>query len=307
MSLNADFCPSLAALGEHAGRRIGRHLLAAMRSMLAGPGVRHGRGFAALVTGAPHPFGNFAVLSDGDDSEAVTAATDLLLACSAPTALIFAAAPAGPHVDERLGRLGFHSTMAMPAMAIEIDSLAATHLPRGCAFERIDDRDEASWATAFVDGYGLPQSLRRSFGGDGRSPEGTLEAGVDAGMRAGSADAASTTRRWVERYGITMRGRVVCTSLICVDDGLAGVYCVATLPEARRCGLGGHATAEALRCARALGCRVGVLQSSLEGRSLYARLGFVELGALPVYLRMPADAPTLAAAGGALPDAAPAD
>ena len=46
-------------------------------------------------------------------------------------------------------------------------------------------------------------------------------------------------------------------------------------------------TAEPLRAARALGYRVGVLQSSEAGHSVYRRLGFADYGVVPMYLLLP--------------------
>ena len=48
------------------------------------------------------------------------------------------------------------------------------------------------------------------------------------------------------------------------------------------------ATAEPLRIAHRLDYRVGVLQASDEGHPVYRRIGFVDVGAVPLYLRMPA-------------------
>jgi GNAT superfamily N-acetyltransferase len=92
----------------------------------------------------------------------------------------------------------------------------------------------------------------------------------------------------VHFYAIRRNGQFVATSLLFLADGLAGIYCVATLPEERGKGLGAHATAEALRVARRLGYRVGVLQSSTEGHPVYIRLGFEDFGGVPMFVRMPA-------------------
>ncbi len=77
------------------------------------------------------------------------------------------------------------------------------------------------------------------------------------------------------------------TSALFLGDGLAGVYCVATLPQERRKGFGAFATAEPLRRVRDLGYRVGILQSSEPGHPVYRRIGFRDVGGVPLYVRMP--------------------
>ena len=80
----------------------------------------------------------------------------------------------------------------------------------------------------------------------------------------------------------------VATSMPYLAERLAGIHCVSTLAEERHRGLGAHATAEALRAARRLGYRVGVLQSSEAGHSIYLRLGFGDYAGIPMLIRMPA-------------------
>jgi predicted GNAT family acetyltransferase len=88
-------------------------------------------------------------------------------------------------------------------------------------------------------------------------------------------------------FAVVRDGRTVATSLLYLADGLAGIYCVATLPAERGRGLGAHVTAEALRAAHRLGYGVGVLQSSAEGHPVYIGLGFEDLGRVPIFVRMP--------------------
>lgn len=79
----------------------------------------------------------------------------------------------------------------------------------------------------------------------------------------------------------------VATAEVCMAGGVAGLYGVSTATAWRRRGYGTAMTARALAEARGEGARVGVLQASNEGQSLYARLGFRPHGQYVEY--QPAD------------------
>jgi GNAT superfamily N-acetyltransferase len=265
----AAIVQSIASVGNAIGVRAARHLDLIFRHLMLGQGAESGAGFLRLVTGEPHPLGNLAIVGEPDAPDATHAAVGPLLGCGNPAALIY---PNGVSaaVARSVEAAGFAGQGAMPAMAVDIEGLPPTSLPSGYGCARVGAGAAGSaWSEALSAGYGLPRGLARMF-----SPD------------ALGADMADDAR--VQFFAIERDGRTVATSMLFLDDGLAGIYCVATLPEERGRGLAAHATAEPLRMAHRHGYRVGVLQSSTAGHSVYLGLGFKDVGGLPMFVRMPA-------------------
>jgi GNAT superfamily N-acetyltransferase len=78
----------------------------------------------------------------------------------------------------------------------------------------------------------------------------------------------------LQLYLAILDGVPVATAQIFYAAGVAGVYCVATIPASRRRGIGTAITLAGLRAARERGYRVAVLGATAMGSSVYARLGF---------------------------------
>jgi GNAT superfamily N-acetyltransferase len=167
-----------------------------------------------------------------------------------------ATAPAD--LGPRLETHGLAHVDARTGMGIALDDLPATMLvPPGCTVERASD--EAGLR-------GVAQAATLGFG----FPAGLLPAATR--FFAGLADAGddSPWRFYLARDG----DAPAATAGLFRGSAVAGIYIVATVPQARRRGLGAAVTAAALREARALGYRAAILQSTRMGHSVYRRLGF---------------------------------
>ena len=71
-------------------------------------------------------------------------------------------------------------------------------------------------------------------------------------------------------------GEPVGMSSVALGAGVAGLYCVGTLKEHGRKGIGSAASLMALLYGRKRGYEIGILQSSPPGLNVYTRLGFKE-------------------------------
>ena len=85
-------------------------------------------------------------------------------------------------------------------------------------------------------------------------------------------------------YLALLNGKPVGTSQLFLSGGVAGIYNVSCIPEARGRGIGTAITLAPLLEARRMGYRIGILQASSRGYRIYRRLGFQDFGNLSVYL-----------------------
>jgi GNAT superfamily N-acetyltransferase len=87
-------------------------------------------------------------------------------------------------------------------------------------------------------------------------------------------------RRWLA----WQNGLPVAKAFLSLAAGVAGIYGVSTVPEARRQGLGRAVTIAALAAAQKLGFHISVLHSTAMGLGVYQSLGFEEYCTISIYV-----------------------
>jgi len=157
-----------------------------------------------------------------------------------------------------LSKHGFGFSDNTPGMAVDLHAMNAAIQPAdGFEIRSVDDEESLrAWAKVFIKGFGLPPDWASiTF-------DLWMQMGLDLPIR---------------NYLGYLNGKPVSTSTVFYGGGTAGIYCVASLPEARGKGLGAAITLKPLLDARDMGYRVGVLQSSEMGFNVYKKLGFRHL------------------------------
>jgi len=160
--------------------------------------------------------------------------------------------------EPALSKHGFGFSDDTPGMAIDLHTLNESVQKVDGLEIRVVVSEESlrTWTNIFIKGYELPAVW------ESMSFELWLKFGLDFPMR---------------NYLGYLNGKPVSTSTVFYGGGAAGIYDVSTLPEARGKGLGAALTLQPLLDARAMGYRIGVLQSSDMGFNVYKKLGFKHL------------------------------
>jgi GNAT superfamily N-acetyltransferase len=135
--------------------------------------------------------------------------------------------------------------------------------PPGVAIIAVEDRASfQSWIHVMRIGFGTPEAaepdLLEVFAAVGSGPQ----------MRT---------------YLALLDDQPVVTSQVFLAAGVAGIYQVTCLPEARGRGIGTAVTLASLLDARRRGYAIAILQASDLGYPVYRRLGFREYGRLNEY------------------------
>jgi len=222
-----------------------------------------------IIGGAPIAYHNCVVrahLATGAVEEAILASIQRFRAHSVPGSWHVGPSMYPPNIGERLIEHGFVSGGREPGMAVDLHVLPEQiSIPPAFVVEQVCDEQQLRiWTHTLAQGFG----------------EGEIEANWVGQMyhTIGFGDQIHW-RHYLGRWN----GQPVATTSLFMGAGVAGIYFVFTLPEARRQGVGAAITSAALQDARRFGYRIGVLGASSMGYSVYRRLGFQEYCHIDIY------------------------
>ncbi|NNU80219.1 GNAT family N-acetyltransferase [Halovulum dunhuangense] len=215
-----------------------------------------------FYTGIPHPLFNGAIIARDERGDILAFETRLaeeIARHHAPALWWIASAAHTPAIENRLSALGLKERGTLPAMACALARLAPPGpLPGLHIEEAADAAARADWAALAARATGFsPEAAQALCRLEEQIPPEAL--------------------RGQRRFTASLDGQPVATASTVVTGTVAGLYAVATLPEARGRGIAGALSLLALGLARDAGALTGVLQASDMGRPVYRRLGFAEI------------------------------
>lgn len=165
---------------------------------------------------------------------------------------------------------GFIREDEAPGMALDLRSLRTDFsMPDGFTLERVRDAQAL-------------KQLRHPFAAGFDMPVFAVDALMDLFRRISFDEQLPFIH-----YLCWLDGKPVAAGSVYLGAGVAGVYNVVTVPEARRKGIGSLITLALLRDALMAGYRVGILHSSKMGLNVYRQLGFQEYCSIGQYLWSP--------------------
>lgn len=171
-------------------------------------------------------------------------------------------------IVELLEADGIGSMGNSPGMILE-HRLPDAPLPPNVTVQRVTDerqaREFADVAGAAYATYGMPPKIaQRQF-----------------------ADSRFFTQPHVAAFVARLADAPAATAMVMVTHGVAGIYWVGTIPEARGSGLAPACTRIAGNAGFDMGARFAALQASVMGEPVYRKMGYREITRYPWYTVMP--------------------
>lgn len=214
-----------------------------------------------FLTGIPSSLFNGVFQAQLDEDQLDTKIEDAMAVFKAIGApMYWWTGPATRPVDlgKHLQAHGLQHEYDFPGMGIDLLTLGDAQPPAGLTIKPVRDAQSLrTWCDVLTRGFGMPGLVGDAY----------LDMFVGTGL------GVELPWRW---YLGLLEGEPVATSMLALSAGVAGIYYVATLPEARGRGIGTAMSLRPLLDAREMGYRAGILRSSEMGVGVYRRLGFQE-------------------------------
>jgi GNAT superfamily N-acetyltransferase len=174
------------------------------------------------------------------------------------------------NLRERLAAHGLVAVEEDTGMELDLATLLEIEdTAPGLDLRRVEDESALNdWIGAYLKGFGLPEVVGevvfKTFMEIGFNPDAPLH-----------------------NFLAYLDDKPVATSTVFFSDGIAGIYDVTTVEEARGRGIGRAVTRSALFWSRDKGYKVAVLEATTMGYSVYRKIGFIDNCKLGMYAWIP--------------------
>lgn len=243
-------------------------LLADCGRIMAPEKTEHSARYTRCLLGVPHPMGNLVIAADQTEAEfhALLDDTERWVAAHRfPVALITFPDVGRPERADWLAARKWPLLDNMPGMWLEAAAgFGVGQLPAGVALRHADDAVTLAQVVKVVtEGYPVPEAAAEMFvHGIHRSHRGNVTAA---------------------NFIATVDGEPAACAAVSVRDGVAGIYCVATIERFRGRGLGALVTRAATAHGFENGARHALLHATAMGAPIYRKIGFQELCRVPLH------------------------
>jgi GNAT superfamily N-acetyltransferase len=226
----------------------------------------------ALLFYTPVPLSLFnTVILTGQNPASIDAVIERAAACISEQGrpVLWRLSPTGlsDAVRAQLQRNGLHPEGRDPAMLMDLSALPLPPQITGLEIVTVEGRSgRYDWAWLTCDAFELDPDVRQAMS--------NCEATIPESEFANQP-----------RYTGYLDGKPVAVSSLVMAADLAGIYAVATLPEARKRGIGSAMTLHAMAEGKVRGAKTAVLQATEPGKPIYEEIGFTTIYEYELYLQ----------------------